>query len=118
MDVSATSRTARRACQGDLKILDRAETDTSDILVAFRREAALLASISHPGLPRIHEVGESQGRPYLLMDLVHGTPLADLVAARALAVERVLTVALDVVGGAPRRRCGHRPARTPAAGGG
>ena len=41
----------------------------------FRREAAMLASLRHPGLVRIHEVGESDGRPYLLMELLRGQTL-------------------------------------------
>lgn len=81
-----------------LKILDRAEIDTGEVLVAFRREAALVGSIAHPGLTRIHEVGESHGRPYLLMDLVEGTPLAAVLAAGPLPVDQVLDLALDVVG--------------------
>ncbi len=39
---------------------------------AFRREAALLASINAPGVARVHEVGVVDGLPYLLMDLVQG----------------------------------------------
>jgi eukaryotic-like serine/threonine-protein kinase len=46
--------------------------------VAFRREAATLARLNDPGLPRIHEVGEAGGRTYLIMDLIVGRPLAVL----------------------------------------
>ncbi|MFN8078645.1 MAG: hypothetical protein U0Q19_03680 [Kineosporiaceae bacterium] len=67
-------------------------------LVAFRREAALLASVDHPGLPAIHEVGESEGMPYLVMDLVDGTSLAALIASGPLSPERVIALAADVVG--------------------
>jgi len=35
--------------------------------VAFRREAAMLASVTHPGLARIHEVGHANGRPFMVM---------------------------------------------------
>ncbi|OLB77083.1 MAG: hypothetical protein AUI14_17195 [Actinobacteria bacterium 13_2_20CM_2_71_6] len=47
--------------------------------VAFRREAALLASLDHPGLARVHDVGEAAGHPYLIMDLVAGRPLAEVL---------------------------------------
>jgi diguanylate cyclase (GGDEF)-like protein len=40
----------------------------------FRREAATLARLEHPALPRIYEVGDAAGRPYLVMDLVRGRP--------------------------------------------
>ena len=45
-----------------LKILDDIGTPDQESTVAFHREAALLASVNHPGLPRIHEVGTVDGR--------------------------------------------------------
>jgi eukaryotic-like serine/threonine-protein kinase len=56
-----------------------------DEIAAFAREAALLASVVHPGLVRIHEVGETAGRPYLIMDLVEGRPLSQVLGAETLA---------------------------------
>lgn len=41
----------------------------------FRREAQTLAQIQHPGVVRVRDFGESQGRPYFAMDLVDGIPL-------------------------------------------
>jgi diguanylate cyclase (GGDEF)-like protein len=50
----------------------------------FRREAAQLARVAHWGVPRVYDVGEVDGRPYLVMELLDGTPLADLLAQRPL----------------------------------
>ncbi|MFZ0158842.1 MAG: serine/threonine-protein kinase [Kineosporiaceae bacterium] len=85
-----------------LKIVGTARPGTSgsgsdQALAAVRREAALLASIEHPRLSAIHEVGQAQGCPYLVMDLVEGLSLAEVLAGGALAPERVVSVALDVV---------------------
>ena len=52
-----------------------------DEALAFRREAALLAGLDHPGLPDVHDVGEADGHPYLVMDLVIGRPLAAVLRA-------------------------------------
>src|SRR5262245_39512075 len=38
----------------------------------FQREARIAAGLSHPGLVAVHDVGESAGQFYLVMDLVPG----------------------------------------------
>jgi eukaryotic-like serine/threonine-protein kinase len=47
--------------------------------VAFRREAGLVACVNHPGVAHVHEVGEVDGRPYLVMDLIEGESLSRLI---------------------------------------
>jgi diguanylate cyclase (GGDEF)-like protein len=80
-----------------LKILD-ASSGSEQELAAFRREAALLASVNHANLTAIHEVGTVDGRPYLVMDLVDGASLASALAAGALTPDRVIRLARDVAG--------------------
>ncbi len=81
-----------------LKLLHRAlDGTTDDALVALRREAALLTAVDHPGLPRVHEVGLAERRPYLVMELVHGTSLADVLSRGSLSAERVVALTLDVI---------------------
>nr|WP_269328056.1 diguanylate cyclase [Kineosporia mesophila] len=75
-----------------LKLLDR-----PDGLAGLRREAALLTAVDHPGLPRVHQVGVAERRPFLVMDLVRGTSLADELTRGALPAERVVALVLDVI---------------------
>jgi predicted Ser/Thr protein kinase len=49
----------------------------------FRREAQAAASVSHPNIVQIHDVGEEQGRLYLVMEFVEGRALADLLREKA-----------------------------------
>src|SRR5262249_21269492 len=63
---------------------------------AFRREAALLACVNHPGVVAVHEVGQVDGRPYLVMDLVGGQTLADLLLREPLDEARAVTIAAEV----------------------
>ncbi len=44
---------------------------------AFQQEAMLLAGLSHPNLPRIHDYFEEGGRWYLVMDFLQGETLEE-----------------------------------------
>jgi diguanylate cyclase (GGDEF)-like protein len=64
-------------------------------LATFHREAALLALAGHPGLAGVHHVGEAQGRPYLIMDLIEGRELVQELAAGHLSDDRVIALAVE-----------------------
>jgi serine/threonine-protein kinase len=54
-------------------------------LSRFRREAEAVARLQHPGFVQIHEVGECQGHPYLALEYVDGSNLAQRFAGATLA---------------------------------
>jgi WD40 repeat protein/tRNA A-37 threonylcarbamoyl transferase component Bud32 len=48
----------------------------------FLREARSAAQLRHPSIVTVHEVGQSDGLPYLVSDFVQGVTLADQLSAR------------------------------------
>jgi WD40 repeat protein/tRNA A-37 threonylcarbamoyl transferase component Bud32 len=48
----------------------------------FLREARSVAQLRHPSIVSVHEVGQTDGVPYLVSDFVKGVTLADLLTAR------------------------------------
>jgi serine/threonine protein kinase len=50
-------------------------TDPKD-LARFRAEAAVIARLQHPNIVQIHDVGEVESRPYLVLEFVAGGSLA------------------------------------------
>src|SRR5689334_6208774 len=59
------------------------ETDAFAQAVAeFRREAALLARLSHPNLPRVIDRFEEDGKQFLVMEYVEGQTLRQALVAR------------------------------------
>jgi diguanylate cyclase (GGDEF)-like protein len=79
-----------------MKVLHAPLDADRQTLAAFRREAALLALADHPGLPTVHDVGEADGRPYLIMDLIEGQELAAALRPGPLAEERILQLGVEV----------------------
>jgi len=62
-----------------IKVL-RADVSTSpDFVERFWREARLAASLRHPNIATVLEVGEEKGRYFLVMDYLPGGPLSDLL---------------------------------------
>ena len=49
----------------------------------FEREARAAASLAHPNIIDVYDVGEHQGTPYIIMELVRGQPLKAIIATEA-----------------------------------
>jgi serine/threonine-protein kinase len=49
----------------------------------FQREARASASLSHPNIIDVFDVGEEKGQPYIVMELVGGQTLKEIIAAEA-----------------------------------
>ncbi len=61
-------------------IHDRALQDPS-IKQRFYREAQAAGRLSHPNLTILHDVGEDEGRPYLVMEFLEGNDLRSMLKA-------------------------------------
>jgi len=57
-------------------------------LQRFRAEARAVATLQHPGIVAIHEVGENEGQLFFSMDYVEGQNLAQLVREGPLPASR------------------------------
>jgi serine/threonine protein kinase len=55
-----------------IKILPDAFSGDSDRIARFQREAEVLASLNHPNIAGIHELGEADGSRFLVLELVEG----------------------------------------------
>ncbi|RVU46694.1 GAF domain-containing protein [Lujinxingia sediminis] len=62
----------------------------------FLREGCLLACLTHPALPRIFEVGESDKTPYIVLEYVKGETLQQVVASRTLSSDAILGIATEL----------------------
>src|SRR3954462_3763417 len=51
----------------------------------FRREAEAVARLEHPNIVHVHEVGEHDGQPYLVMEYIPGPSLSRRLAGTPLS---------------------------------
>lgn len=75
------------------------EKEKDEAIALFRREAAILASLSHPGCPRVvHEFTTDSGAPAFVMSRIPGVPLDQLLEQidRPLSVHETLPILLQV----------------------
>ncbi len=63
----------------------------------FAEERRILARLSHPGIVRILDGGEAEGRPWLAMDYIDGAPITEVLRARGAGRSARLD-ALEAVG--------------------
>jgi Tol biopolymer transport system component/tRNA A-37 threonylcarbamoyl transferase component Bud32 len=60
-----------------IKMLPPAVADRPDRLERFEREAKLTGALNHPNIVAIYELGQHEGAPYIVMELVPGETLRE-----------------------------------------
>jgi len=63
----------------------------------FQREANILATLSHPAIPKIYDFFDWNDRAYLVMEYIHGSDLEELLSkTKSLPVDKVIEWAIDL----------------------
>ncbi|MFN7937109.1 MAG: serine/threonine-protein kinase [Bryobacteraceae bacterium] len=79
-----------------VKVLHEHRIEPTD-LRRFARERKMMAALNHPGVVRFLDAGViADGRPYLVMELVDGTPIDVYCDQRRLRVESRVRLMIDV----------------------
>jgi len=82
-----------------IKVLPAELASDRDRLGRFLREARAASSLNHPHIVTVHESGEEEGFPFLVMELVDGSSLRELLLAGPLPLRKALAVAAQVADG-------------------
>ncbi|HEX2166567.1 MAG TPA: serine/threonine-protein kinase, partial [Longimicrobiales bacterium] len=94
-----------------LKVVRRG-MDTDDVLLRFRYERQILASLEHPYIARLYDGGAApDGRPYLVMEYIEGEPITRYAERHQLSMDerlRLFTAVCGAVAFAHRNLIVHR----------
>ena len=93
------ARDARLGREVAIKILPEGFAQHPDRLRRFEQEARVVATLNHPNILAIHDIGAEDGAPYLVTELLDGEPLREKMKAGALPVRRAVEYALGIAHG-------------------
>ena len=79
-----------------LKFLPEELARTPDALARFQLEARAASSLNHANICTIHEFGEFEGRPFIVMELLKGRTLRDIIGGRPMPLDRVIDLGLQL----------------------
>jgi len=79
-----------------LKFLSQDLVRDAASLERFQREARASSSLNHPGICTTYDVGESSGRPFLVMELLEGQTLRERIGGRPMANDALLEFGVQI----------------------
>jgi serine/threonine protein kinase len=80
-----------------IKFLSVSLRNGPEVLERFRRECRVVSAMNHPNICTLHDVGEYEGKPFLVMELLEGESLKDRLGRAPFPREELVEIALGVL---------------------
>jgi hypothetical protein len=82
-----------------IKIVPAPVAENPEAVARFERESRAVAALSHPNILTIYDVGQTNGHPYSVMELLEGETLAARLTNGPLPVRKAVDVAVQIARG-------------------
>jgi serine/threonine protein kinase len=79
-----------------VKFLPEAHFGDPEARERFAREAQAASTLNHPHICVVHDVGEHEGQPFLVMELLDGATLKHRIGSHRFTLDEILDHALQV----------------------
>jgi eukaryotic-like serine/threonine-protein kinase len=99
MGVVYRARDARLSRDVALKVLAAGTADDPDRVRRFEQEARAAATLNHPNVMAVFDVGVENGTPYIVSELLEGQTLRDRLATGALSARTACALTMQIANG-------------------